>query len=357
MAPGGALEVVDPGFDSVGLLREIDPGFEVREAPLPGFSFPRFLPLRQARAGIARAALSVVGEDDLWRMHRAGAQPGGAESATVLELKTELARRVIGRCRLCAHRCEVDRLSGQTGLCGLGPEATVAEHYVHIAEEPPINPSLVLNICGCGLHCRHCQQGALLEPHLPDASPLVARLWRELETASCCARSVSFCGGNPDESLCAVLRFLLDAPASWPLPIIWNSHAYSTPETLELLEGVVDAYVPDLKYSNPACAEQGCGAHDYPEAARQSIRAMLGQGVPVLVRILVLPDHFACCHAPIVDFLAEVNCEHLWVSVRGQYCPDWLITSTDGAMARRVRPEEVQTVRTRAIGLGLRLVE
>jgi hypothetical protein len=84
------------------------------------------------------------------------------------------------------------------------------------------------------------------------------------------------------------LRFLVGAPSDWPLPIVWNCHGAATAETLALLDGVVDAWLPDYKYGNNACGRRLSGIDGYADAASRSIQAMLSQNVPVIVRLLVL---------------------------------------------------------------------
>jgi hypothetical protein len=96
---------------------------------------------------------------------------------------------------------------------------------------------------------------------------------------------------------------------------------------------------------------------DYPAIARVAITAMLTQDVPVLVRILVLPGHIECCHMPTLDVLATLQRDWLFVSVRGQYAPDWQITPGDGALARRPTQEEITAVRDKAQSLGLMLID
>lgn len=132
-----------------------------------------------------------------------------------------------------------------------GYHLSIASSLIHIAEEPPINPSLLLSLSGCGLRCRYCQQAALLDPASVDGEQLDAAMWEKLCIDG--ARSLSFIGGNPDESLYAVLRFLATAPSNWELPVVWNCHAYGTPETMRLLDGLVDVYVPDFKYGDEYC--------------------------------------------------------------------------------------------------------
>jgi putative pyruvate formate lyase activating enzyme len=241
-------------------------------------------------------------------------------------------------------------------VCRLGTSATVAEHFVHIAEEPPINPSLVLNLAGCALRCRFCQQFALLEPGAVVGEELRGELWPKLDTKG--ARSLSFIGGNPDESLYAILQFLRHGPLTWKLPLVWNCHGYSTGETIDLLEGVVDVFVPDFKYGNDDCGRRLSSVPNYPATMRAGMARMVAQDVPVIVRILVLPGHFDCCHAPSLNFLASLADQNdLFVSVRGQYCPDWKISSQDGALARRVKIDEMNFVIQRARDLGLQLID
>ena len=360
----GCIEVVDPGFDSLDLLRSIDPGFRIRQAELAGFASSRFMQTRKTGCDLAAHRLAEEPEGVLWEVHSVALEhlrTGGKlplqreVEVSLLDLKMELCYRVFSNCRLCARMCGVDRVRGELGICGLGVEAVVADRFIHIAEEPPINPSLLLSLSGCGLRCRYCQQAALLDPASVDGERLDAAMWKKLRIDG--ARSLSFIGGNPDESLYAVLRFLATAPSNWELPVVWNCHAYSTLETMRLLDGLVDVYVPDFKYGDEYCGRQLSESPGYPSSARATIEAMLAQKVPVIVRILVLPGHLDCCHGPVLDFLASLNADQLLVSVRDQYCPDWKIAVQNGDMARRATREEVEEVRERVRGLKLRLVE
>lgn len=360
----GALEIVDPGWDCLGLLQSVEPEFQPRREPLPGFVAPRFLRVRGAACGHSVPEIEEMPLGRLWIIHAdamnglRGGLPGqpSDDQATLLDVKIEIARRLLTRCTLCAHCCGVDRTAGEIGVCRLGTDATVAEHFVHIGEEAPINPSLVLNLAGCGLRCRYCQQGAILDPAKVNGERLDGSLWPKLDSEG--ARSLSFVGGNPDESLYAILRFLASAPHDWSLPIVWNSHAYATPETLVLLDGLVDAFVPDYKYGNKTCGLRLSGARDYPTIAAATIGTMLTQEVPVIVRILVLPGHVECCHRPTLEALADLRHNGtLLISVRGQYCPDWRIGPRDGALTRRATAIEIEAIHAKAETLGLLLAD
>jgi len=361
--PSGTLEVVDPGWDCLPLLRALDPGFPVRTAKLPAFDRPRVVGLRRVQTGINAAALAKAPLEDLWVHHDAAMKAAtdcGASAcgggADLLALKAAIAWRLLRNCVLCAHRCGVDRTAGASGICRLDSRALVAESFVHIAEEPEINPSLLISLAGCGLRCRYCQQHALLDPSSVEAETLQPSYWERLDSAG--ARSLSFVGGNPDESLSAILDFLSAVPEQWSLPVVWNCHAYSSVETLRLLSGVVDAYLPDFKYGTDKCARKLSGAPGYPAIAATAINSMRAQGVPVIVRILVLPGHLQCCHEPTLDVLAGSSGPGpLLVSVRGQYAPDWRVTGRDGTLARRPTTAEVESVRFSARARGLRVTE
>lgn len=359
----GRIEVIDPGFDTLPLLQAVDPEFQIRSAPLPGFTGSRLHRTRRIGCGVSADRLADTSETSLQRLHAAAmerlrsqsdAHEAGAGEASLLTLKIELARRLLSPCRLCSHRCGVDRMWGERGRCQLGTSATVAEQMVHIAEESPINPCLLLNLVGCGLRCRFCQQGHLLDPDAVEGVPLDAALWDTLDTTG--ARSLAFAGGNPDESLYAILQFLNAVPTDWLLPIVWNCHGAAALETVALLDGVVDVYVPDFKYGSDQCGLKLSGIPDYPATALAAVTAMLAQGVPVIVRLLVLPGHRICCHLPVLQHLASLSGTCL-ISVRGQYCPDFRITSADGGLARRPTWDEVEAVRATARQLGLTLIE
>ncbi|MBX7136280.1 MAG: hypothetical protein K1X67_26725 [Fimbriimonadaceae bacterium] len=359
----GRIEIVDPGFDTLPLLQEIDPAFRARARTLPKFCAPRFQELRSWRAPrTSKPNADSLSLEALWAIHDAAMSMGNItttsrpeDDLSLLDIKSAIAQRLLTACCLCARRCGVDRTRGDIGACGLAGGATVAEHFVHIAEEALINPSLVLNLRGCGLRCRFCQQHSLLDVGSQTGDPLVSGLWDRLDMRG--ARSLSFVGGNPDESVHAILAFLGTAPDGFTLPIVWNNHAYMSGEVIRLLEGVVDCYVPDFKYFDDRCAARLSGVRHYSDTARSTLQSLLRQDVPVIVRILVLPGHVECCHLPALRWLAQADQKgNCFVSVRGQYAPDWKITKRDGPLAQRVTRDETQMVVSAAQVLRLQLI-
>ena len=356
LLPEGALEVIDPSLRDLPLLKALDPTFQIACQPLEGFEQPRIVATRRMDSGLSVKELRQEKTRRLGAVHRRlmrkmrrgrlGAIDDGAVS--LLDLKIELARRALARCRLCAHRCGVDRLAGPAGACGLGTSAYVGEHFLHIAEEAPINPAYVFNLQGCGLRCRYCQQYQLLPIRPKKGLALTPALWAQVALEG--ARSLSFVGGNPDESLYPILQFLKGAPSN--VPIVWNNHAYGQRLVYQLLEGVVDVYIPDFKYGKPSCGQKWSGVEAYPQTAQRAVRAMVDQGVPVFVRLLVLPGHFECCHRPVLHWLARYK-NRLRLHVLDQYAPDFAITSKDGPMAHRPLEKDIEVVTAQARRLGL----
>jgi putative pyruvate formate lyase activating enzyme len=361
----GKLEVVDPDPSAVDLMLALDPEFRIRTAPLEGFQGPRVLSMRARSLAITEMDLRSRSTGQLWRLHDEAAvratgvearwTPSEGAGISLLDLKIELARRALAACRLCGHGCGVNRLAGEMGKCGLADAAFVAECFVHVAEEPPINPSLNINLMGCALRCRFCQQFPLLQVRPGRGQLLDGRLWDRLSLEE--ARSLSFVGGNPDESVYAILRFLRQAPEDFALPVVWNCHGFATDVVHRLLGGIVDCYVPDFKYWNDECAVRWSGAAGYHARVTSGLLSMVQQDVPVFVRILVLPGHFECCHCPALRWLARAVGSRIKVRIMGQYHPDYLVAVGKGKMGRRPTTAEVEQVETLAGQLGLIAVD
>ena len=324
----GSVEVVDPGYESLEFLKTINPSFEIQRGPLPGFTEPKLTSAMKTTVAAGRKELPHLPTERLWKIHdvalavQAGSLVSGIgqkDDASLIELKAELARREIAACMLCGRRCGVDRLSGATGSCGLGDTALVSEMFVHICEEPPVNPSLNINLRGCGLQCCYCQKPDWLEPQ-GAGMPLDGRMNKALYDIVHTSRSVMFIGGNPDESLYAVLHFLSHLPKPITKPLVWKNNGYASPQVYRLLNGIIDVYIPDAKFYSPICSEELADCANYFEDFRRGIKALLEQEAFVIVRILVLPGHSICCHKPMIDFLAKYQ-ERIKLNIMSQYFP------------------------------------
>ncbi len=348
----GRAEIVDPDIEMLPLLRSINPEFRIRRARLKNFSKPRLMSTKAHIHPLNRHDISERSTAELWTIHDAALNNGSSAPArgevTLLDLKIELARREIQECRLCGRGCGVDRLSGVRGHCGLGADAKVGECFVHIAEEAPVNPSINVNLRGCGLKCRFCQKHELLDPDGPS-HPLDSFLWNHLRSKA--ARSISFIGGNPDESIYAILRFLTDTPTEFGKPIVWNSNGYGSRTVYKLLNGIVDAYIPDMKFFGKTCSRELAGCDNYLEMFTSGIEEIVEQDVPVLVRMLVLPGHMECCNLPLIAYLAKYR-RKVMLNIMGQYYPDYKLSDRDSVLNRRPSHSEIEYLLSYAENLG-----
>ncbi len=290
----------------------------------------------------------------------------------------ELARRAEeaaalrdeGGCHLCPGRCRAERVEGEKGNCGIGRVAVLASVAPHFGEEPCLvgnGGSGTLFFSGCNLQCVFCQNHEISRE--PDA-------WREVGPAELASFMLSLMARGveninlvtPSHIIPDILAALVLAmEAGLRLPIVYNSSGYDLPEALRLLDGVVDIYMPDFKFSDPEVAARYTSASDYPQVAKAAIREMHRQvgdlvvdsrGVAVrglLVRHLVLPGGLAGT-AEIMRFLAEEVSAKTCVNVMDQYFPAHEAHKYP-PLDRRLSREEYLKARRLAEEAGLRMVE
>lgn len=225
-------------------------------------------------------------------------------SPTALLRRAAEAESRLQHCDLCPWRCGIDRLAGAHGRCGLGAEGRWMRELLHEGDEPEISPTHLLDLAGCNLRCAYCPEGSYVcAPEGPGTTPLapVALADRIRQRQAEGARSLSLAGGEPSAQLPAVLRLLAACPGD--VRVVWNSNLWATEASLRALEGVVDVYLPDLKYGSDDCARRLSGVADYTATLERNLRLIATQNVPVLVRHLVLPGHLDCCTAPVLQKL------------------------------------------------------
>jgi putative pyruvate formate lyase activating enzyme len=290
----------------------------------------------------------------------------------------ELARRVrrslelLGPvCRVCPRRCRVDRLLDERSICHVGRRAIVASAFPHHGEEDPLrgwNGSGTIFLAGCNLRCVFCQnfdvswQVGGVEA---SAEPL-AGLMLELQARGC--HNINWV--TPEHVVPQLLEALaIAADGGLRLPIVYNTSSYDAPESLELLDGVVDIYMPDFKLWTPERARRYLRRPDYPEVARRSIAEMHrqvgpleldGQGLAVrgvLLRHLVMPGLLDETEA-ILRWVADELGPATYLNLMGQYRPDGLVGGADyREIARRPSREELARAVATAFELGLRRLD
>lgn len=269
-----------------------------------------------------------------------------AHSSGQLQAKAEQARALLEPCRVCPRRCGVNRLQDELGVCGVGRQAQVASAFPHFGEEDCLRGwrgSGTIFFAGCNLRCVFCQNYDISQQGdgQPVSAAQLAGLMLELQAAGC--HNINFV--TPSHVVPQILEALvLAVPQGLRLPLVYNSGGYDSVETLQLLEGVVDIYMPDFKLWKPEHCRRYLTAADYAEVARQALRCMHRQvGVlcvdehglalrGVLVRHLVMPGLLEDT-AEILRWLAEELSPDTFVNVMDQYRPAWKARSDPGLAA------------------------
>lgn len=257
-------------------------------------------------------------------------------NALPLAARAAVARQMLRHCELCEWRCGVNRVIGERAPCRLGPDTYIFQQYMSLTEEPEVAPALRVYLGGCNFRCRFCDTAP--ECFEPTAgSRLEAPVFAEdlREAARRGARYVSVLGGEPTLHTHA----LLEVAAKSPLPLAVNTNLYMTPEVLELLDGVVALYLADMKFGNDECARRIAGVLNYVNVVQRNAKLIFGR-TSLIIRHLLMPGHFECCFAPIVDWL-EANLPGARFELYTGYVPCWK-AATDPNLGRLNRADERQ---------------
>ncbi len=256
------------------------------------------------------------------------------DTIEIIQSRRNLANKLLESCSLCPRQCGVNRLNGETGFCGMGADLVVSSDNLHHGEEPPISGSCgsgAIFLTGCNLGCIFCQNYPI--SHLGHGNvmgpPELARRMLRLQERG--AHNINFV--TPTHFAPQIMEALgLAFEAGLDIPIVYNCGGYESLDMLRLWDGIVDIYMPDMKYSDPAAAEQYSSASDYPEANRAAIREMHRQvgnlqldkdGIAkkgLLIRHLVLPENIAGT-ADVLHFIAEDISDQTYISLMNQYFP------------------------------------
>jgi putative pyruvate formate lyase activating enzyme len=252
----------------------------------------------------------------------------------LLKEKIQAAYEILSQCDLCPHRCLVDRHHGERGLCRTGDQPLVSSYGPHFGEEDPLvgqHGSGTIFFTHCNLYCIFCQNYEI--SHGGEGEEIttadLAAIMLYLQKKGC--HNINFV--TPSHQVAQILEALPPAiDGGLNVPLVYNTGGYDALAALQLLDGVIDIYMPDFKFWDPQVAVDLCEAPDYPEIARQALKEMHRQvgdlaiddaGVAhrgLLVRHLVLPDGLAGTQE-VMEFLAREISPNTYVNVMGQYRP------------------------------------
>ncbi|MFB3820212.1 MAG: radical SAM protein [Candidatus Methylomirabilales bacterium] len=299
-------------------------------------------------------------------MQHASTVPGyvGLAHAGALGARAAAAQELLDPCRLCPRECRARRRQGKVGTCGVAGTALVSSAGPHFGEERPLvgrRGSGTIFLAGCNLGCIFCQNAEI--SHGRQGSPAsperLAQTMLALQDMGC--HNINLV--TPTHQVPQILAALaVAAGRGLRLPLVYNCGGYESVETLELLEGVIDIYMPDFKYWEAPVGRELSGVPDYPDVARAAVREMHrqvgdlvvdGRGVArrgLLVRHLVLPAGLAGTER-VMRFLADLSPD-TYVNVMSQYHPRHL-AARHPDLSRGVSRQEVAAGVAAARSAGL----
>ena len=263
----------------------------------------------------------------------------------LLDLKHEIASRILRNCHFCSRKCGVDRTKNIVGYCRCSNTIEVSSICEHMGEEPELVPSGTIFTMGCTIRCCHCQNWTIsqwIEPSYKQEPTKLAREVERLCLNGC--RNVNLVGGEPTPWLSQWLETFKHVSVN--VPIVWNSNAYYSKETADLLASFADIYLLDFKYGPGDCASRISGAPNYWRVCTANHMKAAKQG-ELIIRVLVLPNHLECCTKPILNWIGENLGPETRVNLMFQFRPEWQAHSIL-ELRRRLTENE----RGKAIGLA-----
>lgn len=287
----------------------------------------------------------------------------------------EMDRKIMGLdrclevCTLCPRNCGVNRKKGEKGFCRMGDTAIVASYGPHFGEERPLvgaHGSGTIFFGNCNLGCVFCQNFDI--SHFGEGQEIsidrLASIMMDLQAQGC--HNINLV--TPTHQTPMILRSLKIAVESGlRIPIVYNCGGYESVENLEILSGIIDVYMPDFKYTDPAMAEKYSGVHDYPAVAKAAIKEMHRQvgdlvtdkdGVAehgLLVRHLVMPGNSAGTEDA-VKFIAEEISVNTWINIMSQYHPCYRAFDYP-EISRKVSATEYRNALKSAVEAGLKKID
>jgi len=283
--------------------------------------------------------------------------------------KVREAEEILKECTLCPRQCRVDRTSGGRGFCKTGDNPFISSYSPHFGEEKPLVGrfgSGTIFMGNCNLGCIFCQNYSI--SHLGEGTEMsfanLADIMLSLQKQGC--HNINLV--TPTHQMPMILRAIVIASEKGlKLPIVYNCGGYESLNAIKMLEGVVDIYMPDFKYIDPAMAKMYSKAEDYPEAAMAAIREIHRQvgdlvtdqsGIAtrgLLVRHLVLPEGIAGTEG-VVKFIAKEISKNTYINIMDQYHPCYKAFDSP-SLDRRITHEEYADAIQIAEHAGLKRID
>ncbi len=283
--------------------------------------------------------------------------------------KIQAASEMMKSCVICPRKCGTDRLAGHTGICRTGVNAFVSSYGAHFGEEEPLvgeGGSGAIFFTHCSLGCIFCQnrEASIEGRGFEMEDERLAYIMLEMQKDGC--HNINLV--TPTHVVPQILRAVdMACDMGLSIPLVYNSGGYDSIETLKLLEGVIDIYMPDFKFWNSGSSIMACNAADYPEVARAAIIEMHRQvgdletgdsGLArkgLIIRHLVMPGLVKETEA-IMDFISREVSKRTYVNVMPQYRP-FGDAENIPELNRTITKEEYKRALDAAVNAGLEWID
>lgn len=283
------------------------------------------------------------------------------------ELSNRLNRLldVLKSCNLCPHECGVNRIEGKTGFCKIGRKARVAGCNAHFGEESPLvgkKGSGTIFLSSCNLRCHFCQNYEISHHRegVDVETKDLAAMMLELEKRGC--HNINFV--TPTHVVPQLLEALVIAAGKGlSVPLVYNCGGYEKVETLKILDGIFDVYMPDFKFWDNRWSKKYCEVEDYRERAKAAIKEMHRQvgdlltddrGIAIrglIIRHLVMPNKVAGT-SEVMEFIAQEISKNAYVNIMDQYRPCGDVVE-DTIIHRRLTSDEYRDAVESARNAGI----
>ena len=271
-----------------------------------------------------------------------------------LHERIKILNAILEDCRLCPRDCRKNRLKGEIGVCKAGAELMVSSVFPHFGEEPPLVGyfgSGTIFLTHCNLRCIFCQNYDI--SHSGEGKEVTTNEFADymiyLQRLGC--HNINFV--TPTHFASQIISTLPKAiEMGLELPLVWNCGGYESVEVIKLLDGIVDIYMPDFKYSSSPSAKKYSKAPDYPDIVKEALREMHRQvgflkmdnrGIAyrgLLIRHLIMPDGIAGTRDA-MEFISKELSPDSYVNIMDQYRPCYKAFDHP-EIARRITTEEYE---------------
>jgi putative pyruvate formate lyase activating enzyme len=277
----------------------------------------------------------------------------------------EQAFQLLESCTICPRKCKVNRIKGKHGYCKTGLKPKVCSFIAHQGEEPPISGtrgSGTIFFSNCNMSCTYCQnyefsqQGQGREVEFDE----LAQFMLDLQNSGC--HNINFV--TPTHIMPQILKSLeIALGKGLKIPLVYNTGGYELPEIIKLLDGIIEIYLPDMRYSSPEMSEIYSHAPDYPEYNRAAVKEMHRQaGVAkfdkegiitsgIIIRHLVLPNGISGTKE-IMRFISKELSTETYISLMSQYLPYYKAKELPD-ISRRLKESEYIEAQDIMHGYGL----